>query len=160
VMVTAYAELFFSPADAPVAKRALMTWLKGKYREGRAISATLSPEGRERFDITTQSKHRAELNALLLDAARAKDAELLEVSPARGLEGLRVPAYLVHGEGDPIVPSLETAWLAREVPAAALRSTLITPVLRHAELSEPPTIGDQIDLVRFVAGFLAEADEL
>lgn len=159
VMVTANAELFFSPGDAPLAKRALMTWLKGKYREGRELSATLSSEGRARFDITTQKKHRAELNALLLGAARTKDAELLEVSPARGLGGLRVPVYLVHGEGDPIVPSLETAWLAREVPAEALRSALITPVLRHAELSEPPTIGDQLDLVRFVAGFLNEADE-
>lgn len=158
VMVTAYSELFFSPADAPIAKRALATWLKGKYKQGRELAATLSLEGRDRFELATKDERRAELNALLLAAARAKDAELRAVSPASGLRGLHVPVFLVHGSSDPIVPSLETAWLAREVPRDALRAALITPVLRHAELSEPPTIGDQLALVSFVASFLGAAD--
>jgi len=159
VMVTAYAELFFPPGDVELAKRALAIWLKGKYREGREMAAALSPAGQDRFNIATQSKRQSELNALLLEAARAKDAELRAVSPASGLAGVHVPVFLVHGEGDPIVPALETAWLAQEVPKAALRAALITPVLRHAELAAPPTVGDQLDIVRFVAGFLAAADE-
>ena len=159
VMVTAYAELFFPPSDVPLAKRALAVWLKGKYREGRDLAAGLSAEGQDRFNVATQSKRQSELNALLLQAARAKSAELHAVSPSSGLAGVRVPVFLVHGEGDPIVPALETAWLAREVPKAVLRDALITPVLRHAELAAPPTVRDQLDIVSFVAGFLAAADE-
>lgn len=156
VMVTAYAELFFTPADAPIAKQALASWLKGKYAHARELAATLSEQGRDRFDIATRDERRSELDTLLLKAAQAKDEELLQVSPAKGLGGLHVPVYLLHGEGDPIVPSLETAWLAREVPKDALRAELITPVLRHAELSAPPTLADQLALIRFVASFLAE----
>ena len=158
VMVTAYAELFFSPQDAERGKQALELWLRGKYREARALAATLSEHGRERFAIATEQARRPELDAFLLQAAASKDAELLAISPARGLDGLKVPTFLVHGASDPIVPALETAWLAREVPADALRASLITPVLRHAELSAPPSIGEQLALVRFVASFLDEGD--
>jgi pimeloyl-ACP methyl ester carboxylesterase len=158
VMVTAYAELFFAPEDVTQGKRALESWLGGKYKQAREQAATLSARGRDRFATATEPGRRSELDAFLLEAAATKDAELLAISPAQGLPALTVPAFLVHGASDPIVPSLETAWLAREVPAKALQASLITSVLRHAELSAPPGVGEQLALVRFVASFLDEGD--
>lgn len=157
VMVTAHAELYFALEDTDAGRSALSAWLDGRYKEARALASTLSASGRDRFDVAIDAGRQAELDARLLELAYAKDAELLAISPARGLGAVRVPTFLVHGEGDPIVPSLETAWLAREVPKEALRAALITPVLRHAEASGPPTLRDQLALVRFVAGFLAQA---
>jgi len=117
VMATAYAELFFEPGDLPVAKEALSSWLQGRYREARTMATTLTKSGQARFDTVTDNARRGELNELLLKAASAKQADLLAVSPAQGLSSLRVPTFLVHGQADPIVPALETRWLAREVPA-------------------------------------------
>lgn len=158
VMAAAYAELFFDPSDVELGRRALLDWLDGRYKPARALLPQLSDAGRDRFQIVTQDARHSELNALLLRAARQRESDLLAVSPARGLTALRVPTFLVHGETDPIVPSIETRWLATEVPAQALREALVTPVLRHAELSSPPSNSDNFAIMRFVAGFLAVAD--
>lgn len=156
VMVRAHAELFFDAADLPRANRALSAFLHGRYRAAQEEARALSPAGRELFAITTKRERRAELHGLLSRIAEQRAADLLAISPVQGLRRLRVPSFLVHGEGDPIVPSLETDWLAREVPARVLRAALVTPVLRHAEGADAPDASDQIALVRFVAGFLGE----
>jgi dienelactone hydrolase len=156
VMVNAHVELFFAEADRSIARSALGAFLDGRRKQARKLAESLSAEGRAMFAIATESARRSELNALLLRVASARDRDLLALSPAAGLSGLAVPSYLVHGDGDPIVPSLETEWLAKEVPEAALRAALVTPVLRHAEGAKAATARDQLALVRFVAGFLGE----
>lgn len=84
--------------------------------------------------------------------------DLVAVSPHGRLATLRVPVFLVHGSDDPIIPAFETRALAREVPGAALRRALVTPVLRHAEATGTPGTADAWALVRFVASVLAEAE--
>jgi pimeloyl-ACP methyl ester carboxylesterase len=154
VMAATYAELFFERGDIEIGRRALRDWLDGRYSDARAGLPELSAAGRDRFAIITDNTRRKELGALLLGAAAEREADLLAVSPASGLSSLRVPSFLVHGASDPIVPSLETQWLAQEVPRSALRAALVTPVLRHAELSEPPSAKESFEIVSFVASFL------
>jgi pimeloyl-ACP methyl ester carboxylesterase len=98
-----------------------------------------------------------ELAQLLERAAAAARPQLEAASPRGHLAGLRVPVYLVHGEADPIIPSIETRWLAREVPAAVLREAVITPLLRHAEFPKPPSLGETWELVRFMKNILQTA---
>jgi pimeloyl-ACP methyl ester carboxylesterase len=156
VMVSAHVEQFFDPSDRPIAGSALAAHLQGRQREARKLAESLSPAGHDTFAIATERSRRSELNVLLLRVAEARPRELLALSPAAGLQQLAVPSYLVHGDSDPIVPSLETEWLAKEVPARSLRAALVTPVLRHAESADAPRVRDQLALVRFVAGFLGE----
>jgi len=59
---------------------------------------------------------------------------------------------------DSVIPSLETEYLAREVPADVLRRALVTPVLGHADLSEKLPWRDYLDLVRWTAAVLDTAE--
>lgn len=89
--------------------------------------------------------------------ARARIPDLARVSPQGRLTALRVPTFLLHGADDPVVPAIETRYLAREVPAPVLRRVLVTPVLRHAEAAGAPSLVERWRLVRFVAALLDEA---
>ena len=79
------------------------------------------------------------------------------VSPHGRLGALTVPTFLLHGAGDVVVPAAETRWLAREVPAAALREVLVSPAVVHVELGAVSRL-DELRLVHFLAGILTEAE--
>jgi dienelactone hydrolase len=94
----------------------------------------------------------------LLDAAVAEARpQLIAASPHAQLASLHVPVFLLHGADDPIIPSLETRYLAQEVPAAWLRASLITPLLRHAEFPTPPRLRDVGPIVWFLVGMYEAA---
>jgi dienelactone hydrolase len=155
ILASWYATDLFG-AEADVARRALTLHLQERYREAKALRAQLSAPARSRFDAVLGEPTPA-LQPVLLAAAQRHGGELASLSPAGKLAGLRVPVFLVHGTGDPVVPSSETAWLARDVPKRALRRVLITPALRHAEGSGAPTATDGLRLVAFLAAVLREA---
>jgi pimeloyl-ACP methyl ester carboxylesterase len=159
VMIAAYAEMFFSPADLQGARAALEQWLLGQRKKARELAERLSDTGRERLLLVLGDTHPDELNRLLLDAVAHNDRALRAVSPVGQLGSLRVPAFLVHGQGDPIIPSLETRWLAQEVPKAALGAMLVTPALRHAEAGDPASLQENLELLRFTAKVLAAAED-
>ena len=56
------------------------------------------------------------------------------------------------------MPSVESEWLVREVPRAALERVLITPALRHAERQGVPDLIESFRLVSFLAAVLRHAD--
>ncbi len=89
-------------------------------------------------------------------ASHAEDMK--QVSPHGHLGGLRANVYLLHGEGDTVIPATETQWLAREVPPGRLRSALVSPAIEHVDLKNP-SLGDKWALVHFMGRVLAEADE-
>jgi dienelactone hydrolase len=155
VLVAAYAPAFFAPADVPIARLALRAYLGEQYPKARSAAARLSPAGAARFAAVVEP-HGHALAPLLRQLAEREAASLAELSPAGRLSGLRVPTLLLHGHSDPIVPSTESAWLAREVPAAQLEHVLITPALRHAEAGGTPTVREQLALVHFVAAMLED----
>jgi hypothetical protein len=104
---------------------------------------------------TTSTNTRA-----MLAADEAKNIEAMaDVSPHGHLKDLATPVYLLHGEGDNIIPSAETLWMASELPEETLQSVLISPVLSHLNLDgAQPSAMDRWRLVHFFGLILRAAD--
>jgi len=96
----------------------------------------------------------------LLAKAEAKHVEdMAGVSPQGHLKTLTTPVYLLHGEGDNIIPSAETEWMAAELPTETLQTSLISPVLSHLDLDgHAPSGMDRWRLVHFFALILHAAE--
>jgi pimeloyl-ACP methyl ester carboxylesterase len=157
VMIREHLERFFSRADLVPAQRALDAYLHDRGADARKLALQLSSQGRPVMAVLLDSSQHTELAHLLMSAASAAIPQLRAASPHGHLAGLRVPVFLLHGAGDPVIPSIETRYLAREVPRAWLRQVVVTPLLRHAEFPEPPKLGETWQLVRFLTGILAAA---
>jgi pimeloyl-ACP methyl ester carboxylesterase len=85
---------------------------------------------------------------------------LEDLSPHGKLARLTVPVYLMHGEADNIIPSAETLWLAKELPPAALKAALVSPVISHIDFeSSQPTAADQWRLIDFFAKVMRAAEK-
>jgi dienelactone hydrolase len=81
------------------------------------------------------------------------------LSPQDRLHALGTPVYLLHGEGDNIIPSAETLWMASELSPVDLKSALVSPVLSHVNLDGPtPSPMDQWRLVHFFARIIRAAE--
>jgi len=141
-------------SDLPGAERALDTYLRDRHGEARELASRLSPAAQRVMRVVLDERGSTELDEYVLQAAQATRSQLTAASPAGRLHALRVPVLLIHGAGDPIVPSLETRYLARELPPAWRRSALITPLLRHAEFPEPPTLQSAWPVVSFMRRLL------
>ena len=86
-------------------------------------------------------------------------AAMASVSPDGQLAQLETPVFLLHGEGDNIIPSAETQWLERDVPKQDLRAALISPVISHLDLDgKGPGFRDEWELVHFFARILHAAE--
>lgn len=86
-------------------------------------------------------------------------SDMAEVSPHGKLNTMTTPVYLLHGEGDNIIPSAETLWLANELPRTALKAMLISPVVSHVDIGETePALRDEWRLVDFFAQVLMAAE--
>lgn len=147
----------FAAEDVPVAESALRAWLQEDRDRSKAIAEKLSAPGRAKLHHLLDDRDavtRAELSALITRHAAA----LRAMSPSARVANLTVPAYLLHGEGDTVIPATETEWLAREMPKAALRDALVSPALGHVDVGQGPSVGDQAHLVHFMAEVLAAAD--
>ena len=122
--------------DVPAERAALATLTSSQAAEAKQLMDTTSPITRRRL---------AEIDAV---EAASMDA----VSPHSHLAQLRTPVYLLHGEGDNIIPAAETEWLEADVPRNALQAALISPVLSHLDLDgEGPSVADQLRLVHLFA---------
>lgn len=158
ILATAYAEDLFARHEAEEARRALRLHLAERYRDSAQVRAGLSPAAQARLDEVLKSPSAA-LRARLRAIVQQHAAALAAVSPAGRLRPLRVPVFLLHGRADPIIPSVESEWLAREVPEDALERVLITPVLRHAETQGAPALIESVRLAVFIAAVLREAED-
>ncbi len=157
VLFQAHADTVFG-TQADAVRRALHEYLRDRPTQARALAETL-PEPPRSDVLTLVGPSEHPLSAKLKSLLRVHSAELAAVSPENQLRGLRVPVLLVHGADDPIIPSTETAWLAREVPRSVLRASLITGAIRHAELREEPSASELWALVQWAAALL-EVTEL
>jgi hypothetical protein len=159
VLLNSYLDEIFANRDLPAAREAFRLYLHDQHRRAREHAKLLSTAGSEK--LLRLLDHEDDLARVALSSmidAHADD--FMRVSPRGRIAGLRVPVYLLHGSGDPIIPSTETRWLEREVPGDALRLSLVTPLLRHAELNEKTDAFDHWMLTRFVAKLLATAYRL
>lgn len=158
-LVLAYSHLedFFSPRDIPVARTALRQWL-WEQPDAMKTAAALSAAGQTELDLLLH--HRDQLRGPLLGEIRLHKDEMDAVSPHGHLSQLRTAVFLLHGTGDTIIPSSETLWLAKDVPAAELKSALISPALVHVDMGEKVTWQQQWQLVDFMAQVLDATEKL
>jgi hypothetical protein len=157
-LIVAYdhANALFSPADAPRARRALRALLHQQLPLAHAEAAKLSPQGRARMALLFAHDTRG----LMADTERglaAVQAELDAASPNVYLSHLQVPAMLLHGAGDNVVPPTETLWLAHDIPARVLRAALISPAISHVSLGGTSAI-DRFRLVQWMRQMLELLD--
>jgi pimeloyl-ACP methyl ester carboxylesterase len=160
VLVLAYAHLedFFAAPDIPAARDALRFWLYEQADLSREAANRLSSEGKAKLDQILH--HRDQMRQQLLDEIKLHGDEMAAVSPHGRMSGLTVPALLLHGSGDAVIPTTETQWLAKDVPPQDLKSVLISPALGHVNVEASVTIGQKWDLVHFVAQIIDREDQL
>jgi pimeloyl-ACP methyl ester carboxylesterase len=158
-LILAYSHLedFFSVADVPVAREALRQWL-WEQPQAMKTAATLSPAGKNEIDLLLH--HREQLREALLKEITLHKEEMDAVSPHGHLAQLHTPIFLLHGAGDTVIPSSETLWLAKDVPAAELRASLISSALVHVDMENKVTWQQQWQLVDFMAQVLDATEKL
>lgn len=156
ILVYTHVEDFFPAADVPAAREAMRLWIWEHRDEARKIEATCSAACKEKLDRLFGEGaeiYRPEMLALI----DRHTNDMAKVSPHGHLGTIRANVYLLHGAGDTVIPATETEWLAQEVPAKRLKTTLITPALEHVDLKDP-SAADKWALVHFMGQVLAEAD--
>ena len=156
VLVYTHAEDFFPAEDVPAARDALRSWLHEKRDEARERAKTVTPASKAKLDVMFGPDISALRPEILAMIERHRD-DMTTVSPHGRLGTLRAHVYLLHGAGDTVIPATETMWLAHDVPAASLRSVLVSPAIEHVELKEP-SLGDQWSLVHFMGDVIGEAE--
>jgi pimeloyl-ACP methyl ester carboxylesterase len=149
----------FVPAEDEAAIHAVLR--EHLYENGSAeelAKAKLNP--REKAEAAELMDPNSAVTKAKLAASDAKHAkEMKELSPHGMLRTMTTPVYLLHGQGDNIIPSAETLWIASELPRATLREALVSPVLSHVNLDDAkPRISDQWRLVHFFALMMHAAE--
>jgi len=120
-----------------------------------ALNPTQLAEAKQLMD-TTSTKTRD----VLARSESEHVAGMAGVSPHGHLKGLTTPVYLLHGEGDNIIPSAETMWMESELPSETLQYALISPVISHLDMDgAAPGVLDRWRLVHFFALVLRAAEK-
>lgn len=158
VLVYTHAEDFFPEAEVPIAKEALRLWLHEARDDARRAANELSPASKAKVEKLFSADVARLRPELLAEVERLRD-RMKEMSPEGRLGDIRANVYLLHGEGDNVIPASETVSLAKTMSASGsrrLRSALVTPAIQHVEL-KGPTAMDKWDLVHFMGQVLADA---
>ncbi|MBX3231236.1 MAG: alpha/beta hydrolase [Labilithrix sp.] len=156
ILVYTHVEDFFPADDVAAAREALRLWIWEKRDDARKTAEALSPASKDKFERLVGDGAEV-LRPEMLALIDRHGADMAAVSPHGRLGSIRANVYLLHGEGDTVIPASETAWLAEDVPPARLKSSLITPALEHVDLKNP-SAADQWALVHFMGQVIAEAD--
>lgn len=156
VLVYTHVEDFFPEADVPTARDALRLWLWEDRDSAREAAKRLSPASKERVEKLFAADIASVRPELLSEIDRVVPA-MKAVSPHGQLEGLKANVYLLHGEGDTVIPASETMWLASDVPPRSLCAVLVSPAILHVELKEP-SFADKWALVHFMGKVIGEAE--
>ncbi len=157
VFVYSNLEKFFSESDLGVAHEALRDWLWEQPQDAQKLLARLSPAGRAIMELLL-ARQIDRLRPQLLDVIQMDETQLAALSPQGKLGNLHVPVFVLHGSTDDIIPSTESLWLQREIPASYLREVLITPAFSHVDLDKHAAWYENLRLVRFLAGVLRASE--
>jgi pimeloyl-ACP methyl ester carboxylesterase len=118
----------------------------------RLLTPKQAAEAKSLMDATSDSTR-----SLLQTSATKHLADMKALSPDTHLSDLTVPVFLLHGEGDNIIPAAETLWMASELKAETLQAALVSPVLSHLDITKQPDAADEWKLVHFMALVLRAA---
>ncbi len=159
VMEYEHLEDFVPASDIEPLRAVLRAHLYEDLEGEKAALATLNlrqqSEAKQLKDVSSPETRDA------LARAEAKHvADMAGVSPHGHIGQLTTPVYLLHGEGDNIIPSAETQWMEDELPSQTLQAALISPVLSHLDLDgKAPGVWDRLRLVHFFALILHAAEK-
>ena len=157
VLVYGYVDRFFPASDVPSARDALRAWLHEDFDGARKTSESMSREGKAKMQLVFD--HREDILGREILAVIVEHAEAMKrVSPHGNLAGLRARVYLLHGEGDNVIPPAETRWLAADAPPGSVQNALVSPAIQHVEMHGEPTARDEYDLVHFMSQVLDDAE--
>jgi pimeloyl-ACP methyl ester carboxylesterase len=154
-----YVEDFVPAADVAAIKTVLRAHLyedkAAEISTMAALTAAQKVEAKNLMDTELDGTQE-----MLVSSDLRHTKELEDLSPHGKLARLTVPVYLMHGEADNIIPSAETLWLAKELPPAALKAALVSPVISHIDFeSSQPTAADQWRLIDFFAKVMRAAEK-
>jgi dienelactone hydrolase len=155
VLIYSYLNELFSAQDLPMAHEALRAYLYDQHGQAKILAQQLSEDGKKIMLQLLDERDNTLVHRFLMLLLAEHESKLQNVSPHGRLARLKAQVLLIHGADDPVVPATETPWLAREIPQRLLRQSLVSPVLRHAEIEQKPTIKEYVKLVDFVADLLA-----
>ncbi len=157
VLVYMYVDHFFTGRDVPAAREAIRLWLWEKFDDARAEAKKLTTEGQDKIALVFG--HREDVLRPEIERVIATHTvDMKRVSPHGALDGLRARVFLLHGEGDTVIPASETRWLARDVPEGGLAKALVSRAIVHVDLEGEPTIYERYDIVHLLAGVIDAAD--
>jgi dienelactone hydrolase len=158
VLVYSHAEDFFPAGDVDAARQALRAVLHEDFDSARELAERLSPVAGDKMKHILDHDIASLAPELLTEIARL-EPQLGAVSPSAHLAHLAVPALILHGAGDILIPPSEAEWLAHDVPPSMLREALVSPAIEHVGLESDTSLGDRLALVHFMSDVLEEADD-
>jgi pimeloyl-ACP methyl ester carboxylesterase len=153
-----YLEDFVPARDlAPV--RAVLRAHLYEDSQAEAHASLVLNEVQKREALELMDATSAATRARIAATAQKHAREMAGLSPGGRLEGLKTPVYLLHGEGDNIIPAAETLWMASELPRTELKAVLVSPVLSHLNLDGAgPGPMDYLRLLHFFAQVMRAAE--
>lgn len=146
-----YVQDFVPPQDVDVIRPVLRAHLyEDKAAEAVAeakLSVAQKAEAKELMD-----GYSPRTRALIAAASQKHTSDMDELSPGPLLPRMTIPVYLLHGEADNIIPSAETLWMAKELPAETLQAVLVSRVISHIDMDGGnPGLAEQWRLIHFFA---------
>jgi pimeloyl-ACP methyl ester carboxylesterase len=153
ILVYEHLESFVPEEDLPVMHPAVQAWLREDRAGAWALASRRTTERGERLFMNLVRGRLGEFRDQLASILSSESAEERALSPKGTLGEIPVPVYLLHGEGDTVIPSDETVWAGLELGSKPHRA-LVSPLIEHVEISGEPSLGDRWALVRFMAALL------
>jgi len=149
---------FVPVQDRDAVRLVLRDHLYEDFTAERAALAKLTPgqlaEAKQLMDTTSPITRK-----MIAESDARHLAAMASVSPNGKLTHLSTPVFLLHGEGDNIIPSAETQWLEKDIPKEDMQAALISPVISHLDVdANGPGFRDEWQLVHFFAKILHAAE--
>jgi dienelactone hydrolase len=148
--------LLYRHLDALVPRRdrgpireAVRAWLREEWDRARALALRLTSTRARKLFALVDGRMLDRLRPRLQKLLAADRSALAALSPRDKLSRIGAPVYLLHGEGDTVIPASEARWAAAELGPHE-HDQLISPVIGHADV-HPAGLGDQLELVLFTA---------
>jgi pimeloyl-ACP methyl ester carboxylesterase len=157
VLEYSHVEDFFPPADVDAARDTLRLVLHEDFDAAREKAKALSPSAAEKMQHVLSHDTAALAPELTAEIDRLTP-RFAAVSPAAHLGHLRVPAFVLHGTTDRLIPPSESEWLAHDVPRGMLRDALVTGAIEHVGLERDTSLADRLSLVHFLGEVLEETE--
>jgi dienelactone hydrolase len=149
----------FVPAGDLDSVRAVLRAHLYEDKQGEAAATRLLNEAQRREAQELMDTRLPATRASIAASIARHEGESAGLSPSGHLRTLDTPVYLLHGDGDNIIPSAETLWMASELPRGDLEAMLVSPVLSHLDLDgAKPGAMDEGRLVNFFARVLRAAE--